>query len=271
MADLAIVRTDIGYPRSGATVAVMQTDHLILIAPKGRAGDRGRTRGQAVGLSGTTAETGSCSASSCSSRAIDPARVEAVPSAAGRTEDDVRAEAHRRGDDRRSHHEPAGLRGGERDRGDGGGRSRLHSDPADQRHRAAASADRGGFDRARQLRRAEPAAEKDTPTLNRGAPSLAAKSLSDATIARLHARLPQRQGPDRRGGAHRRADRGPDQEKASPIPIHPARSPISTVQTSTFLERYGDGSTSASWVLSGRLAAGRLGSASAGRAPASSS
>jgi hypothetical protein len=85
-----------------------------------------------------------------------------------------------------------------------------------------------------------PRPEKDTPTLTVSHQLLASKTLSDATIAdftRVFINAKAQIAADAPLAARIEA---PDQEKTSPIPIHPGTVTYLDGQTSTFLERYGD-------------------------------
>jgi TRAP transporter TAXI family solute receptor len=257
-ADLAIVRTDIGYPRSGATVAIMQTDHLILIAPAGGPTSVTELAGKSIGLlrdhggnrqmleivlrqSGVEpAEVTPVAIRQAEIRtALDQKRIAAVMIVAPITSRvvadavNVVAEA---GD------------------GDVAFIPVPEANAIEQRHPLieAETILRGSFGGM------SPRPEKDTPTLTVSHHLLAAKSLADATVADFTRVLITAKAQIAAEAPLAARIEAPDQEKASPIPIHPGTITYLDGQTTTFLERYGD------WFYIGIMGLGLGGSLLAG-------
>lgn len=257
-ADLALVRTDISYPRTGATVAMMQTDHVVLVAPAGGPTTVADLQGKAVGLLRDHGGNRELLKVISEQAGIDPATIRPVP---------VRqADLKLQLEQKRIHAvmivAPITSRpvyeavSATADAGDGEVIFIPVPDPGaiEQRYPLIESDNilRGTFS-GTVVRPG-----KDTPTLTVSHQLLAAKSLPDATIADftrvfINAKsLIAAEAP--------RAERieAPDQEKTSPIPIHPGTITYIDGQTSTFLERYGD------WFYIGIMGLGLGGSLLAG-------
>jgi TRAP transporter TAXI family solute receptor len=239
-ADLALVRTDISYPRSGATVAIMHVDHVILIAPGGGAATVADLAGKSVALLRDNP----------GNRAI----VKAVAEQAGLDESAITPMLVRQGDLRGmleqgkaaavmvvgpitgKHVFDAVNIVAEAGNGDVNFIPIPETSAIEQRFPLleAETIVRGSFSGPR------PRPDKDTPTLTVTHHLLAAKSLSDATVAdftRVILNAKAQIATDAPLAARMEA---PDQEKASPIPIHPGTITYLDGQTTTFLERYGD-------------------------------
>jgi TRAP transporter TAXI family solute receptor len=239
-ADLALVRTDISYPRSGAAVAVMHTDHLILIAPNGGPRTVAELSGRSVGLLRDHIGNRELLRVISQQAGIDPASV--TPVAVRQIDIKSYLEqqrmaallvvgpiASRQVFDAVNNVAEAGA-------GDVVFIPVPEANAIEQRY-PLIEADtilRGSFSGP------TPRPEKDTPTLTVSHQLLAAKSLSDATVAdftRVFINAKAQIAADAPLAARIEA---PDQEKTSPIPIHPGTITYLDGQTSTFLERYGD-------------------------------
>jgi TRAP-type uncharacterized transport system substrate-binding protein len=257
-ADLALVRTDISYPRLGAAVAVMHTDHLVLIAPNGGPRTAAELAGKSVGLLRDHGGNRELLRIIAQQAGIDPnavtpvavrqadlktyldqQRIAAVlivaPITSRQTYDAVSVVAEA-----------------------GAGEPTFIAVPeanAIEQRFPLIEADtilRGSFSGP------NPRPEKDIPTLTVSHQLLAAKSLSDATVAdftRVFINAKSQIAADAPLAARIEA---PDQEKTSPIPIHPGTITYLDGQTSTFLERYGD------WFYIGIMGLGLGGSMLAG-------
>lgn len=239
-ADLAVVRTDISYPRSGAAVAVLYTAHMILIAPGGGAASIHDLAGKSVGLIRENAGNRELLNIIARQAGVDPAAIAPVRMRQQELRaafDDgkiaavmvVGAITSRAVTDIVNIVAEAGS-------GDINFIPIPEANAIEQRHPLieAETILRGSFSGPR------PQPEKDTPTLTVTHQLLAAKSLSDATIAdftRVILNAKAQIAADAPLAARMEA---PDQEKTSPIPIHPGTTTYLDGQTSTFLERYGD-------------------------------
>ncbi len=253
-ADLALVRTDIAYPRSGASVAVMHTDHLILIAPGGGAARVEDLAGKAVGLLRDHSGNRELLRIIAQQAGLDPAAITPVL---------VRQAEVRQGLEQgriaamlvvgpitgRQVFDTVNIVT-ESGQGDINFIPIPETNAIEQRHPLleADTIVRGSFSGPR------PRPEKDTPTLTVSHQLLAAKTMADATAADftrvlLNAKL--QIAAEAPLAARMEA---PDQEKASPIPIHPGTITYLDGQTSTFLERYGD------WFYIGIMGLGLSGS-----------
>jgi TRAP transporter TAXI family solute receptor len=253
-ADLALVRTDISYPRSGATVAIMHVDHVILIAPGGGAAQVADLAGKSVALLRDNP----------GNRAI----IKAVAEQAGLAEDAISALPVRQAELRSlldqgkvaavmvvgpitgRHVFDAVNLVAEAGGGDVNFIPIPETSAIEQRLPLleAETIVRGSFSGAR------PRPDKDTPTLTVTHQLLAAKSLADSTVAdftRVILNAKAQIATDAPLAARMEA---PDQEKASPIPIHPGTITYLDGQTTTFLERYGD------WFYIGIMGFGLAGS-----------
>jgi TRAP transporter TAXI family solute receptor len=239
-ADLALVRTDISYPRSGAAVAVMHTDHVILIAPGGGATRVEDLSGKTVGLVRDHSGNREILRIVAQQAGLDPASISAIP---------VRQSELRSALDQgriaavlvvgpitgRQVYDAVNLVT-EAGRGDINFIPVPETNAIEQRYPLieADTIVRGSFSGPR------PRPEKDTPTLTVSHQLLASKALSDATVAdftRVILNAKSQIAADSPQAARMEA---PDQEKTSPIPIHPGTITYIDGQTSTFLERYGD-------------------------------
>jgi TRAP transporter TAXI family solute receptor len=257
-ADLALVRTDISYPRSGAAVAVMHNDYVVLIAPGGGARTVAELAGKSVGLVRDHAGNRELLRIIAQQAGLDPAvvapaliripdvkqafeqqKIAAVmivgPITGRQVFDTVNAVSEAGGGDITFIPIP-------------------ETNAIEQRFPLieADTIVRGSFSGPR------PRPEVDTPTLTVSHQLLAAKSLSDATIAdftRVILNAKAQIAVDAPLAARMEA---PDQEKTSPIPIHPGTITYIDGQTSTFLERYGD------WFYIGIMGLGLGGSLLAG-------
>jgi TRAP transporter TAXI family solute receptor len=253
-ADLALVRTDISYPRSGATVAVMHIDHVILVAPGGGASSVEELAGKTVALLRDNP----------GNRSI----LQIVSQQAGFGESGIQHLTMR----------PTELKAALEQ---GKVAAVLVIGPITGRHvtetvNTVAEAGNGditfipipetsAIEQRFPLLEAEtivrgsfggpkPRPEKDTPTLTVSHQLLAAKTLADATVAdftRVILNAKAQIAADAPLAARMEA---PDQEKASPIPIHPGTITYLDGQTTTFLERYGD------WFYIGIMGVGLCGS-----------
>ncbi len=239
-ADLALVRTDISYPRSGATVAVMHNDHVILVAPGGGVETVAGLAGKSVGLIRDHAGNRELLRIIAQQAGIDPASVTPVqirlpdvrqaleqkriaavmivgPITGRQAFDTVNAVTEA-----------------------GGGTVSFIPIPetnAIEQRFPLIEADtivRGIFGGPR------PRPENDTPTLSVSHQLLAAKSLSDATVADFTRVILNAKAQIAVEAPLAARMEAPDQEKTSPIPIHPGTITYLDGQTSTFLERYGD-------------------------------
>jgi TRAP transporter TAXI family solute receptor len=239
-ADLALVRTDISYPRSGATVAVMHVDHAILIAPGGgvtrieelagksvallrdNPGNRAILRivAQQAGL-GENAITPIAARQSELKGLLEQGKVAAAlvvgPITGRQVSDAVNSVA-------------------EAGNGDIAFIAIPEANAIEQRFPLleAETIVRGSFSGPR------PRPEKDTPTLTVTHQLLAARTLSDATVADFTRVILNAKAQIAAEAPLAARMEAPDQEKASPIPIHPGTITYLDGQTSTFLERYGD-------------------------------
>ncbi len=257
-ADLVIVRTDIGYPRSGATVAMMQTDHVILVAPGGGARTVAELDGKSVGLIRDHAGNRELLRIIAVQAGLDGAAIKPVPV--------------RQADLRQSLEQGqlaavlvVGPITGKQvydvvnvvsDAG-GGDVSFIaipETTAIEQRYPLieADTIVRGSFSGPRTR------PEKDTPTLTVSHQMLAAKTLADATVADFTRVLLNSKAQIAADAPLAARMEAPDQEKASPIPIHPGTMTYLDGQVSTFLERYGD------WFYIGIMGLGLGGSALAG-------
>jgi TRAP transporter TAXI family solute receptor len=258
-ADLAVVRTDNSYPRNGATVAIMHVDHAILVAPGGN-GVKALVdlRGKSVALA----------------RDNQPnARLlKLLAAQAGLGENDIRIESVRFQDLR------AAL-----DQGRiqaifavAHTSGRLLFDIVNLTTEAGkgdvtfiAIPETSAIEQLNPLIEADtlvrglfggptPRPEQDTPTVTVSHQLLASKSLSDAAISDFTRVILNAKAQIATEAPLASRMEAPDQEKTSPIPIHPGTITYLDGQTSTFLERYGD------WFYIGIMGLGLGGSAIAG-------
>jgi TRAP transporter TAXI family solute receptor len=254
-ADLAVVRTDIGYPRSGAAVAVLHTDHVILIAPGGGATKIDDLAGKSVGLIRDHGGNREILRIIAQQAGLAPGAI--TPVAVRQTDLRMALEQGR---------VAAALVVGpitgrqvfdvvnivsEAGNGDITFIAVPETNAIEQRH-PLVEADtivRGSFSGPR------PRPDRDTPTLTVTHQLLAAKTLNDATVADFTRVILQAKAQIAADAPLAARMEAPDQEKTSPIPIHPGTITYIDGQTSTFLERYGD------WFYMGIMALGLGGSA----------
>lgn len=239
-ADLAVVRTDIAYPRSAASVAVMHTDHVIIVAPGGEFKTVADLAGKTIGivrdsngnfnLARTILQQGGLQEEAVKLErlriadlrsALESGRIQAVLAVgpiAGRFLFEVVNTVT--------------------DIGKGEVRFLAVPEPsAIEQRNPLVEADtlvRGLFGGA------QPRPEKDTPTVTVSYQLLAAKSLSDNLISDFTRVLLTSKAQIAVEAPLAARIEGPDQEKESPIPIHPGTVIYLDGQTTTFFERYGD-------------------------------
>jgi TRAP transporter TAXI family solute receptor len=258
-ADLAVVRTDSSYPRNGATVAIMHVDHAILVAPGGSGVKTfADLKGKSVALA----------------RDNQPnARLLKLLSAqAGLGEDDIRIEAVRFQDLRTALDQgriqaifaiaPTSGRllfevvnvVTEAGKGDIAFIAIPETSAIEQRNPLieADTLVRGLFGGP------TPRPEQDTPTVTVSHQLLASKNLSDATISDFTRVILNAKAQIATEAPLASRMEAPDQEKTTPIPIHPGTITYLDGNTTTFLERYGD------WFYIGIMGVGLGGSAIAG-------
>lgn len=258
-ADLAIVRTDNAYPRNGAAVAVMNVDHVVLVAPKS-AGVKSFAdlRGKAVALARNNGP--------------NQRLFRLLAAQAGLAEDDVRIDAGRLQDIR-----------GALDQGrvqavfavgptagrllidmvnlvTDAGRGEIAFVPIPE---TSAIEQRNPLIEADTLVRGlfgglTPRPEEDVPTVTVSHQLLASKNLSDATVSDFTRVILNAKAQIAVEAPLAARMEAPDQEKTTPIPIHPGTITYLDGQTSTFLERYGD------WFYIGIMGLGLGGSGVAG-------
>jgi TRAP transporter TAXI family solute receptor len=241
LADLAIVRTDMAYPRAGATVAILHLDHTVLVVP-------GNTDISTVAdLKGKTV-------------AIirdNPGNVKLlgiIAAQAGLLEGDIKIERTRLPDIKAALDQgriqgvlAVGPTSGrllfdvvntvtEAGKGQINFISIPETNAIEQRYPLleAETLVRGLFGGP------TPRPEKDVPTLVVSHQLLAAKTLSDATVSDFTRVLLNAKSQIAADAPLAVRMEAPDQEKSSPIPIHPGTITYLDGQTTTFLERYGD-------------------------------
>ncbi len=258
-ADLAVLRADIAYPRTGSTVAVMHIDHVILVAP---GGGGIRTIADLKGKSVAVFRD-------------NPGNIRVfriIAAQAGLGDDDVKIERVRLTDIRAA----------------------LESRRIDAVMSIAPISGRQLFDvvntvaevghgevnflpvvdnKAIELRYplldadtlvrglfggATPRPAEDVQTLTVSHLLLASRALSDATISDFTRVILTSKSQIAADAPLASRIEAPDQEKESPIPIHNGTITYLDGQTSTFLERYGD------WFYIGLMGLGIGGSGLAG-------
>ncbi|MGL4635911.1 MAG: TAXI family TRAP transporter solute-binding subunit [Beijerinckiaceae bacterium] len=258
-ADLAIVRTDMGYPRAGATVAVLHTDHAILVAPGG---------------------TGIASVADFKGKTVailrdSPGNLKMlgiIAAQAGLAEGDIKTDRTRMAD-LKAALEQGRIQGVLAVGPTSGrllfdvvntvtdvGRGQINFVPIPETN---AIEQRYPLLEADTLVRGlfggpSPRPERDVPTLVVSHTLMAAKTLSDATVSDFTRVLLNAKSQIAAEAPLAVRMEAPDQEKSSPIPIHPGTITYLDGQTSTFLERYGD------WFYIGIMGFGLGGSALAG-------
>jgi TRAP transporter TAXI family solute receptor len=258
-ADLAIVRSDIGYPRNGATVAIMRVDHAVLVTP-GTSNIR------------TAADLKDKVVALVQNNAGNARLMGIIAAQAGLLEGDVKTDGTRLADlhtalDEGKIHAVLAV---------GPTTGRLLFDivnivtdvglgkitfipvpepSAIEQRYPLLEADtlvRGLF--GGQTARPE----KDIPTITVSHHLLASKNLPDTTVSdftRVFLNAKLQIAAEAPLASKMEA---PDQEKTSPIPIHPGTITYLDGQTTTFLERYGD------WFYIGIMSLGLGGSFVAG-------
>jgi TRAP transporter TAXI family solute receptor len=258
-ADIAVVRTDIAYPRSAATVAVMHTDIGLLVAPGQREVKApADLRGKLIGV--TRDNEGN--------RRL----LRLILGQAGLGESDYRLEGLRPAEVKpaidsgrldavfavapRSSRVLADIVQHLADANDGNIRFIPVTDaPAIEQRFPLIEAEtilRGLF--AGNPSRPE----KDIATVMVSHEMLASKTLSEATVADFTRTLLSSKSQIAAEAPLAASLDTPDQERTSPIPIHQGTTTYLDGQTSTFLERYGD------WFYIAIMAVGLGGSLIAG-------
>jgi TRAP transporter TAXI family solute receptor len=258
-ADLAVVRTDSSYPRNGATVAIMHVDHAILVAP---GGNGVKTLADLKGKSVALARDNQPNAR----------LLKLLAAQAGLGDDDIRIEAVRFQDLRTALDQgriqavfaiaPTSGRllfevvnvVTEAGKGDISFIAIPETSAIEQRNPLieADTLVRGLFGGP------TPRPEQDTPTVTVSHQLLASKSLSDATVSDFTRVILNAKAQIATEAPLASRMEAPDQEKTTPIPIHPGTITYLDGQTTTFLERYGD------WFYIGIMGLGLGGSAIAG-------
>jgi TRAP transporter TAXI family solute receptor len=258
-AEIAVVRTDIAYPRSGATVAVMHTDIATIVAP-GSEGIRtvADLRGKTIGVTRDNegnrrmlrlvlAQAGITEADATIEgirpndikTAIENRRVQAVFAVAPRSA--------------RLHQEIVSAMA---DVHSGDVKFVPVSDaPAIEQRFPLIEAETI----VRGLFAGNPSRpDRDVPTLMVSHEMLVSKTVSEATVADLTRTILSSKSQVAAEAPLAASIEAPDQERTSPIPIHQGTTTYLDGQTSTFLERYGD------WMYIAIMALGLAGSLLAG-------
>lgn len=240
-ADLAIVRTDIAFPRNGATVAVMHVDHAILVTP-GNSGIQ------------TVADLKGKSVAIARDNVGNAKLVNIIAAQAGLAEGDVKVEATRFNDiraalDQRKIHAVLAV-------GPTSGRLlfdvvNIVTDSGQGQITFIPVPETSAIEQRYPLLEADtlvrglfggqtPRPDKDTPTLTVSHLLLASKALADTTVSDFTRVLLNAKLQIAAEAPLASKMEAPDQEKTSPIPIHPGTITYLDGQTTTFLERYGD-------------------------------
>jgi TRAP transporter TAXI family solute receptor len=258
-ADLAIVRTDSAYPRNGAAVAVMHLNHAILIAPAGN------------GIA-TMADLKGKSVVLVRDSQPNARLLKLLTAQAGLGEDDVTIETIRYQDIR------AALEHGRIQAVFSVGpiNGRLLFDVVNLVTEAgkgditfipvpetAAIEQRDPLIEADTIVRGlfggpTPRPDRDIPTVAVSHQLMASKALSDSTVSDFTRVILNAKAQMAVEAPLASRIEAPDQEKTSPIPIHPGTTIYLDGQTTTFLERYGD------WFYIAIMGLGLGGSAIAG-------
>jgi TRAP transporter TAXI family solute receptor len=257
--DLAVVRTDSAFPRNGATVAIMHMNHAILVAPGG---------------------TGIAQLADLKGKSIALAR-DNMPNAqlfklaaaqAGLAEGDVKIESVRTQDlrsalDQGKIHAVFAV---------GPTSGRLLFEIVNLVTEAGKGSvafipipETSAIEQRDPLLEADtlvrglfggptPRPEQDTPTIMVSHQLLASKNLSDATVSDFTRVILNAKAQMATEAPLASRMEAPDQEKTSPIPIHPGTITYLDGNTTTFLERYGD------WFYIGLMGLGLGGSVLAG-------
>jgi TRAP transporter TAXI family solute receptor len=258
-ADLAVVRTDNAYPRNGAAVAVMNVDHVLVVAPPG------------TGVKSFADLRGKTVALARNNRA-NQRLFKTLTAQAGLSEEEVKIDTGRLQDIRGALDQgrvqavfAVGPTSGrllidivnlvtEVGRGEIVFVPVPETSAIEQRHPLieADTLVRGLFGGV------TPRPSEDVPTVTVSHQLLASKNLSDATISDFTRVLLNAKAQIAVEAPLASRMEAPDQEKTSPIPIHPGTITYLDGQTSTFLERYGD------WFYIGIMGLGLGGSLVAG-------
>jgi TRAP transporter TAXI family solute receptor len=258
-ADLAIVRSDIAYPRSAASVAVMHVDYAVLVAPVGNGVNAvADLKGKSIAV-----------------LRDNPGNIKLIgliAAQAGLAPGDIKIERTRIADlksalEQGTIHAVMAV---------GPTSSRFVLDIVNIVTEAGRGSikflpviDNAAIEQRNPVLEADtlvrglfggftPRPEQDTPTLTVSYLLMASKSLTDTTVTdftRVILNAKSQMAVEAPLAARMEA---PDQEKASPIPIHPGTITYLDGQTSSFLERYGD------WFYIGIMGLGVLASAMAG-------
>jgi TRAP transporter TAXI family solute receptor len=257
--DLAVVRTDSAFPRNGATVAIMHMNHAILVAP----GSTGITqladlKGKSVALARDN---------------LPNARLlKQLAAQAGLAESDIKIESVRIQDLRSALDQgkihavfAVGPTSGRLlfeivNLVTEAGKGNVAFIPVPE---TSAIEQRDPLLEADTLVRGlfggpTPRPEQDTPTIMVSHQLLASKNLSDATISDFTRVILNAKAQMATEAPLASRMEAPDQEKTSPIPIHPGTITYLDGNTTTFLERYGD------WFYIGLMGFGLGGSVLAG-------
>jgi TRAP transporter TAXI family solute receptor len=240
-ADLAIVRSDIAYPRNGASVAIMRVDHVLLVAP-GTSNIR------------TAADLKDKVVAIVQNNAGNAKLVSTIAVQAGLLETDVKTDGTRLADMRAALEQgkihavlAVGPTSGRllfdivnivTDAGHG----KITFIPVPE---ASAIEQRYPLLEADTLVRGlfggqTPRPEKDIPTITVSHHLLASKNLPETTVSDFTRVLLNAKLQIAAEAPLASKIEAPDQEKTSPIPIHPGTITYLDGQTTTFLERYGD-------------------------------
>jgi len=240
-ADLAVVRTDNAYPRNGAAVAVMNIDHVALIAPKGSGIERfSDLKGKTVALA--------------RNNGANLRLFRLLAAQAGLEEGDVAIDAGRLQDIRsaldqgRAHAVFAVGPTAGRLLNDmvnivtEAGQGEIVFVPIPQ---TTAIEQRNPLIEADTLVRGlfggpTPRPADDVPTVTVSHQLLASKNLADAQVADFTRVILNAKPQIAVEAPLASRMEAPDQEKTTPIPIHPGTVTYLDGQTTTFLERYGD-------------------------------
>ncbi|MGL5113721.1 MAG: TAXI family TRAP transporter solute-binding subunit [Beijerinckiaceae bacterium] len=240
-ADLAVVRTDVAYPRSGASVAVMHVDHVVFVAP---GSDGPRAVSDLAGKSIAVIRDGPGNLAlarliiSQSGLAPDVVKLERIRLPELRValeQEKVHAVLTVGPISGRLLYEVISIVADV-------GKGDINFLPVPE---PSAIEQRNPLIEAENLVRGlfggpTPRPEKDTPTVVVSHHLLAAKTLSDTLVSdftRVFINAKSQMAAEAPLAARIEA---PDQEKESPIPIHPGTNTYIDGQTTTFLERYGD-------------------------------
>jgi len=258
-ADLAVVRTDIAYPRNGATVAIMHMDHAVLVAPGGN------------GIA-TMADLKGKSVVLARDNQPNARLLRLLAAQAGLGENDITIETIRLQDIRAALEQgriqavfSVGTTTGRLlydvvNLVTEAGKGRITFVPFPE---TAAIEQRNPLIEADTLVRGlfggqTPRPDNDIATVAVSHQLMASKSLSDATVSDFTRVMLNAKAQMAAEAPLASRMEAPDQERTSPIPIHPGTITYLDGQTTTFLERYGD------WFYIAIMGLGLGGSAIAG-------